>query len=190
MKKTFAPLLALALLTALVPACSTNVQGDDASPVYLSVDIPDQGPKNVNDGTIYTIQTVNVRNIVKVPSNGASNFLDVHLDDYTVTWRRTDGGTVVPAPETWAAGQIITAGGSITLSAYPYMSATALQRPPFDSLFPFNGGLDRETGKPEITMAGIVTFHGHTLSGQPAAGSGTFIGYFIYAPLAARGATK
>src|SRR5437764_532967 len=116
MKKRLAPVLALVLAAAAcLPGCSTNVQGDDASPVFLSVDVPNQGPKNVNDGTLFTIATVTVRNIIKVPSNGSSSFLDVHLDDYTVTWRRTDGGTVVPAPETWAAGQIVPAGGAATL---------------------------------------------------------------------------
>jgi hypothetical protein len=60
----------------------------------------------------------------------------------------------------------VPSGGTATLSNYPVMYAATLSGPPFDQLFPFNGGVDRETGKSEIDTAFDITFYGHTVSGQ------------------------
>jgi hypothetical protein len=56
--------------------------------------------------------------------------------------------------------------GVSTLNNYQYMTSDALLRPPLDQLYPFNGGIDRETGKTQIRQAGHVIWYGHTLSGQ------------------------
>ena len=37
---------------------------------------------------------------------------------------------------------------------------------PFDQLLPFNGGIDRETGRNEIDMSFSITFYGTTVSGK------------------------
>ena len=61
------------------------------------------------------------------------------------------------------------------------MSADNLIRPPLDQLFPFNGGIDKETGRAEIRQAGNVTWYGHTLSGQPVASDvATFDMIFLF----------
>ena len=44
--------------------------------------------------------------------------------------------------------------------------ASALQETPFDQLLPFNGGIDRETGKDEIDTSFHITFFGTTASGK------------------------
>jgi hypothetical protein len=180
--------LALVLAALALPGCSTNSQGDDASPVYLSVDFANVDAKNVNDGTPLTIPVTTLRNVLKNPGGGSSSFLDVRLDDYVVEWRRSDGGKVVPASETFAGDVLIPAGGSAGLTTFPFMTASTLHRAPLDALFPFNGGFDPETGKTEIVLVGIATFRGHTLSGQPVRGQGSFIGYFFFSatPTAAR----
>ena len=56
-------------------------------------------------------------------------------------------------------------GGTATLTNFPVLPASALQASPFDQLLPFNGGIDRETGKTEIQMSYTMTFFGHTVSG-------------------------
>ena len=190
MKYRFLPLVLLAGVALLgIPACSTNTQGDDASPVFLVVNF-DQLPagKNVADGTPLQIDTATVRSVLKNPTADSTQFLDTKVDDYVVSWQRLDGGTAVPKPEVFGGNFVVGAGGTSNLTNYIFMTAGALQEPPLNQLFPFNGGLDRETGKSEIRCRAIVTFRGHTLGGQPVTGSGNFGMIFYYAtPGAVRG---
>ena len=170
MKKRFFTLAALlaALTVAALPGCSTNTQGDSASPVFLAGDfqlLPLQ--KCVNDNTALQFSTTVLRNRLKNPGVSALQFLDVQVDSYIVVWRRIDGGTVVSPSQTFGGNVIVPANGTATLSNYPFMSADDLLRPPLDQLFPFNGGVDRETGRAEIRESGNVTWYGHTFSGQP-----------------------
>lgn len=176
------PLIAALLAGVLaVPGCSSNTQGDDASPVYLSISydlLPLQW--NVGGGAPLQIQTTTVKSNLKNPAGGTSSFLDTRLDDYLVEWTRIDGGTKAPGPERFAGNVVVPAGSSSTLTNYPYMTAGALLLPPLDQLLPFNGGIDRETRKSEIRCKATVTYSGHTLSGQPVRGVGSFDMIFIY----------
>ena len=94
------------------------------------------------------------------------HFADVEVSYYTVTYRRADGGTIVPPVQTFAVGEVLPSGGSITLTAFPVLSQSAMAGTPFDQLLPFNGGIDRETGNTEIRMFYDVTFFGSTVSGH------------------------
>jgi hypothetical protein len=181
MKNRFA--LAAALLAGVlaVTGCSSNSQGDDASPVFLSVTyelLPESW--NVASGAPLQFSTTRLASILKNPGGGSSDFLDTRLEDYVVEWKRIDSGTKVPEPETFGGNVLIPAAGQSTLSNYPYMSRTALLRPPLDQLFPYNGGIDRETGRSEIRCQATVTYRGRTLSGQPVRGVGTFGMVFLY----------
>jgi hypothetical protein len=175
--------LAAALLVGVLSmtGCSSNSQGDDASPVFLSVtytELPEAW--NVGGGAPLQFDTTVLRSVLKNPGAGSSTFLDTRLDDYVVEGKRIDGGTKVPDAETFGGNVLIPAGGSSTLSNYPYMSRTALLRAPLDQLLPFNGGIDRETGRSEIRCQATVTYRGRTLSGQPVRGVGSFGMAFIY----------
>lgn len=180
--------LAVAALVAVLgtSGCSTNSQGDDASPVFLTINfqlLPLR--KNVADGTPLQLQTVNVRSVLKAPG-GATTFLDTILDDYVVEWSRLDGGRAAPGTETFGGNLVVPAGGTSTLANYQFMSPSALIKAPLDQLFPFNGGIDRETGNSEIRCKATVTMRGRTLSGQPVRGVGNFDMTFIFIPPAAR----
>jgi hypothetical protein len=179
--------LAAALLAGVlsVVGCSSNSQGDDASPVFLSVSfklLPESW--GVGSGAPLQIDTVELRSVLKNPGAGSSSFLDTRLDDYLVEWKRLDGGTKVPDPETFGGNVLIPAGGTSTLTNYEFMSRSALLRAPLDQLLPFNGGLDRETGRSEIRCQATVTFRGRTLSGQPVRGVGNFGMTFLYSSAA------
>lgn len=180
--KNRTPLAAALLVGVLsVTGCSSNTQGDDASPVFLSVTytlLPESW--NVGSGAPLQFDTTDLRSVLKNPGAGSSSYLDTRLDDYVVEWTRLDGGTKVPEPETFAGNILVPAGGVSTMANYPYMSRTALQRPPLDQLLPFNGGVDRETGRSEIRCRGTVTYRGRTLSGQPVRGVGSFGMTFLY----------
>jgi hypothetical protein len=171
----------LALSVLGLPSCSTNTQGDDASPVFLTVSF-DLLPivKNVNSGSFLQFQTTTIKNVLKVPSTTTVQFLDVRLESYTVSWSRLDGGKSVPSPETFAGTVLVPANGTSTLTNYPYLSIAALQLPPFNQLFPFNGGVDRETNLTTIRLRADVAFFGRTLSGQTATGKGNFEMTFYY----------
>lgn len=178
---------ALAWISALallgVPSCSTNTKGDDASPVYYSAShelLPAQ--KIVNSGTALQLATTTLRSILKSPTATASRFLDSNLDSYTISWVRIDGGTKAPGREEYGGNVLVPAGGASTLSNYQFMSASSLELPPFDQLFPFNGGFDRETGKKEIRCRALVTYFGHTLAGQAVTGTSNFDMTFLYVP--------
>ena len=170
MKKTLLSLCVIiaALVVATLSGCSTNTQGDSASPVFLAGDfelLPLQ--KCVNDNTTLQFSTTQLRNRLKNPNATSLQFMDVQLDKYTVTWTRIDGGTKASPSQDFAGNVIVPPNGSSSLTDYPYMSADSLIRPPLDQLFPFNGGIDKETGRSEIRQAGHVIWFGHTLSGQP-----------------------
>jgi hypothetical protein len=169
MKKTTSSVLALgALLLALLPGCSTNTQGDSAAPVFLVGEFTELIlEKLLIEGTAVQFKTTTLRCRLKVPGAASVQFLDVQVDSYVVNWSRLDGGTKASAAETFGGNVIVPVAGTSTLTNYQYMTADALLRPPLDQLYPFNGGIDRETGKTSIRQAGHVVWYGHTLSGQP-----------------------
>jgi len=173
MKKTTSSVLALgALLLALLPGCSTNTQGDDASPVFLVgefTELPTE--KLLVDASPLQFKTTTLRCRLKVPGTGSVQFLDVQLDSYVVRWTRLDGGTKVSATQPFGGNVIVPVSGTATLNNYDYMTSDALLRSPLDQLYPFNGGIDRETGMTQIHQAGHVIWYGHTLSGQSVVSS-------------------
>lgn len=159
--------IALAGALALASGC-TNKEGENEAPVFLTVDLPDQaGLTVINPPRTITIPTMTIESHLKNPNaSDPQGFADVQLNEYTVVYRRADGGTIVPPVQTFAAGGLVPSGGSTTLSDFPIISQTALQGTPFDQLLPFNGGIDRETGSNEIRMFYDVTFYGQTVSGH------------------------
>jgi hypothetical protein len=165
MKRTIG--FGLLLAVALVTAC-TNKQGETESPVFLTVDLQLQpGFVNVAVPAPVQLDTIVIASRLKNPnSSDPQGFANVTIENYTVTFRRTDGGTIVPPMQSFGGGVLVPSGGSATLNNYPIMYASAVQGTPMDQLLPFNGGIDRETGRTEIDMAFDITFYGHTVSGH------------------------
>lgn len=181
MKYRFPLLAVLAVALLALPGCSSNTQGDDATPVYFSISY-DELPLEWNVGSYAPLQikTTTVKSNLKNPAGGSSSYLDARLEDYVVEWSRVDGGTKVPAPEPFVGNVLVPAGGVSTLTDYPYMTRSALIASPLDQLLPFNGGIDRETGKSEIRCRATVTYRGRTLAGEPVRGTGSFGMTFLY----------
>lgn len=157
---------ALAVL-ALAGGCS-NKQGTTESPVFITVNIDLQpGFINIANPAPVQIQTMTLASHAKDPTSiDTQGFSDVQVNQYTVAYRRMDGGTIVPPPETFGCGVLVAHDGTATLTNFPVMYASALQASPFDQLLPFNGGIDRQTGKSEIDIAFDITFYGTTVSGK------------------------
>jgi hypothetical protein len=161
-------LIAAALvLIALSPAC-TNDEGETEAPVFITVSIDLQpGFVDVATAAPVQIQTISLESHLKNPSQtDPQGFADTQINSYTVRFRRTDGGTMVPPVQTFGVGVLVPSGGTATLSNFPILPASAIQQSPFDQLLPFNGGVDRETGRTEIQITYDLTFFGRTASGH------------------------
>lgn len=184
----FLPLGFAAAVLSMLPGCSTNVQGDSASPVFCFATFQ-LLPLTVNVASNAPVQFQTTILTCRLKSSTATSlqFLDTQIDQYTVVWNRLDGGTVASPTQTFGGNVTVPPNGTSTLTSYPYMSADSLIRPPLDQLFPFNGGVDKQTGRAEIRQAGRVTWYGHTLSGQAVASDvATFDLIFIYSPISGR----
>jgi hypothetical protein len=156
--------LALVAAATLATAC-TNKQGESEAPVYITVDLTDQaGLTNIVPARTLTIPTMTLNSHLKNPASpDTGGFATTEVNYYTVTYRRADGGTLVPPVQQFAVGQSMTSTGSLSLSEFPVLSQSAMEGTPFDQLL--NGGIDRETGNTEIRMYYDVVFYGTTVSG-------------------------
>jgi hypothetical protein len=166
MKKRALIMVAL-LVIAGAPAC-TNDEGETEAPIFVTVNLLLQPLSvSISSGLPITIQTITLQSHLKNPTQtDPQGFADAQINTYPVTYSRRDGGTRVPPQEHFSAAILLPSGGSSTLSGFPIMAASSLQRSPFDQLLPFNGGVDRETGLSEIHIFYSITFYGTTASGH------------------------
>jgi hypothetical protein len=163
----FIPLALIAAALAFTAGC-TNPEGSTEAPVFITVDLEEQ-PAFINIANVAPIQvdTINLNSELKNPdASDPQGFADTQINRYVVTFTRTDGGTAVPPPQEFGCGVLVPSGGEGILENFPIMYQSALQQPPMDQLLPFNGGIDRETGRNEIDMAFNLTFYGRTVSGK------------------------
>jgi hypothetical protein len=183
-------LVGVALLVMASAVACTNKEGSSEAPVFITVSM-DLQPGFIDVGTPapVQIQTMTLASHLKNPTaSDPQHFADTQIQSYTVSFRRTDGGTLVPPSQTFGAGILVPSAGTATLSNFPVLSAAALAGTPFDQLLPFNGGIDRETGRDEIDMAFDITFFGTTVSGfrvQSETASGILLFRFV-TPAASR----
>jgi hypothetical protein len=162
-------LIALTLVAVLAAASGcTNPQGETEAPVFITVDLEEQpGFINVAVPAPVQVDTIILNSELKDPdASDPQGMADTQINRYTVSFTRTDGGTLVPPTQTFGAGVLVPSGGEATLENFPILYEAALQQSPFDQLLPFNGGIDRETGRDEIDTAFNLTFFGTTVSGK------------------------
>ena len=167
MRKTLIVGLTALVALAFASGCS-NSQGTTESPVFITVNIELQpGFINVAVPAPVQITTMTLESHAKDPTSiDTQGFSDTQINQYTVVYRRMDGGTLVPPPQSFGCGVLVPHDGTATLTNFPVLYAAALQQSPFDQLLPFNGGIDRQTGRNEIDMAFDITFFGTTVSGK------------------------
>ena len=97
---------------------------------------------------------------------GRSEFNTVRLTRYRVSYVRTDGGSLVPAPFVRSLDRLVAPGESVTFEAPALLLSDAFSQQPFVALLPQNGGRDPETGRTTVRMDAVVDIFGETLAGS------------------------
>jgi len=160
-------LLALGALFGLA-SCSGNDINQSGAPVELvasfdqKILVYDWEPVT---GCDTGVGTLNLASVIK-STTGDTRFLGVKLSTIRISYKRTDGGTVVPPTYVQALSGTIDAGSTGQVSGFLLFDPNALRQAPFAALLPENGGRDPETGKGAITIETKIEVFGETLSGE------------------------
>lgn len=182
MKNKILRSLAVAAISIGALACGGDLS-NSASPVELVV----TNTQNLNrvdlaGGTNcdQDVGTIQMQSIVKSPGTGDQRFNDVRVTSYRVSYLRTDGGRLVPAPFVRSMDTLIAAGGTSSASKFQIIQPEAIAQAPFASLLPTNGGRDPDTGRSTIGMDVVLEVFGRTLAGESVSGRTRFPLNFCY----------
>jgi len=178
-RSRIARIVAAAALAALVLGCKESNRQN--SPVQLIV-TTNQVLQRIDlatnavgcDQAIGTvlIRALIVQNTIPNVNLPVTPDLDnVKINSYRVTYVRTDGGTLVPAPFTRSISLLVTTGGAGETTNFIAFQPDALTQAPFAALFPNNGGKDPQTGRPVVQMDIILEVFGETLAGERVSGA-------------------
>lgn len=150
--------------------------------VFLTVEIEEYNPE-VNVCAVLgdlTINTINIQSQPKNPNQPLTSNQDVRLTDWDVTPRRTDGGTVTSPAWYNAITVTVPAGATTDLQNYRIYPEEYLDDPPFNYLFPENGGIDPETGESIIRESLRLVLRGRTVSGKAVSAEPVEAGFRFY----------
>jgi len=183
-KTTILATLALAALG--VAGCSSEMT-NNASPIELVVTNTqnlhrlDLDPLNGDQDCNQNIGTINLQAIQRNSEAPTGTSLQVRVTRYRVSYRRIDGGTLVPAPFVRSIDTLLTVGGGAQGSNFIIAQGDMFSQAPFAALLPQNGGRDPETGKTFVQFEVIVEVFGETLGGDRVYDSTRFPLEFCYA---------
>lgn len=176
-------LIAVAVASMAALSCSTELT-DNAAPVELVVthaqnlSILDIDPLGTDPECNEQIGTVTMQVIPKNPS-ATGDFVQVRVQRYRVSYRRTDGGTVVPSSFVRSMDTLV-GPAPTAASNFTVIEADALSRAPFAALQPQNGNRDPETGQSRVKLEVILELFGETLAGDNVYDSTAFPLEFCY----------
>jgi hypothetical protein len=116
-----------------------------------------------------------------IPKNsGTTTLTSVRVNRYRVSYRRIDGGTLVPRSFVRSMDSLVGVGQSVGLSDFIIFESDALSQAPFAALQPQNGSRDPETGRPTVKLEVIVEIFGETLGGDNVSDSTAFVVDFCF----------
>lgn len=152
----------------VVVSCGDPAAGPGKSAVFLVVE-PDQmgayvdvyNPKVPGRAADVILENVKIKSEKKDTSDNTplSVYSDVILEQYIVTYWRTDGNPKVPAPVTFAMSGRVPHGGEFTFKDFPILTRDALLQSPLKELA-FGGG------EGSIHLYALTKFYGHDLAGN------------------------
>jgi hypothetical protein len=156
-----------AVSVALV-ACNNNEFGKSASPVDLLVSNSAalQRIDLLSGSSCATsVGTINIA-VIQKNATAVSQYNQVRLTRYSVTYVRTDGGKQVPAPFTRTLDVLLPSSTNFVL-----LQTEAVNQAPFAALLPVNGGRDPDTGRTTVQLDIVFQVFGETLAGEPVSGT-------------------
>ena len=164
--------VAVLALAVAVFGCSGELT-DNAAPVELvatntqNLQILDLDPNvaAADPDCQQDIGTINLQVFAK-RSDVSGTSAQVRVTRYRVSYQRTDGGKLVPAPFVRSMDTLIGIGQSAGVSQFLVVEPDAIVQAPFAALLPQNGGRDPDTGRPIVKMDVIMEFFGETLGGS------------------------
>lgn len=177
-------LIAVAAVSMATLSCSSELT-NNAAPVELVVTNTqvlsrlDIDPNTTDTDCDEEIGTINMQVIPKNAS-ATGDFVTVRAQRYRVSYRRTDGGTVVPAPFVRSMDALIGLNETVG-SNFLVVEADSLTLAPFAALRPQNGNRDPETGRSTVKLEVILEVFGETLAGDNVYDSTAFPLEFCYA---------
>ena len=173
----------LAVGLAFAAGCSgSSALDNDSAAVFLTVEIEEFNPE-VNVCAVFgdlTITKMNIESKPKNPGLSLSPNQDASLRDWEITVRRTDGGTVTSPDWFYVTSVFVPAGGTAALENYRIYPEEFLDDPPFNFLFPENGGIDPETGASFVREALRLVIHGRIVSGKEISTQPVEAGFRFY----------
>ena len=164
-------ILTMTVMVLALASLSCKEAGNDPSPVELVASLEQETHVlDFSDDDCGSLGTVTFTSIIKRPSSTIDQrFLDIRLDRYRVSYQRTDGGTLVPAPFVRSLSLFLPAGEDSEFTSFLAFEPGMQNQAPFVALLPSNGGRDPETGQPVVKMDVVFDFFGETLSGEDVA---------------------
>lgn len=149
-------------------SCSSDI-GKSSSPIALiasNTQILSKLDLLGGTGCNSSIATVHIQAIQKDPTSPTSDFNQVRLTSYRVSYVRTDGGKLIPASFSRTMDSLVTIGQASDVTGFQAFETGALNQAPFAALIPSNGGRDPDTGLSVIRMDVVLDIFGTTLAGE------------------------
>lgn len=171
--------LAIVLLAGLAIVGCDDVARESAPVELVASVVQEVTLVDIADPDCPDLGVVELTSIVKNPVSDPT-FLDIRLQRARISYRRTDGGTLVPESYVRTLSGVVTQGGTSELNGFQVFRAGAITEAPFASLLPGNGGVDPETGSGIVSMDVILEIFGETLSGEPVSARTEFPLDFCY----------
>lgn len=168
MKKRLS-LMAVAVAAMASLSCSSELTNNSAPVEFVVTNTQNLSRLDINPATTDTDcnQPIGTINMQVIPKSTAAtgSLVQVRVQRYRVSYRRTDGGTVVPAAFVRSIDTLVAPGASVG-SNFTVLEADALSLAPFAALLPQNGNRDPQTGRSTVQLEVILEVFGETLAGD------------------------
>jgi len=167
MKRLFIYGVLLALGAGAMACGGNSTLNEDKATVYLVVEVVKYNPDiSVRSTADVTIENMTIHSFLKDSTGSPSSAQDVRLTRWVSTPYRTDGGTKAGPAWTSDLDVYVPAAGEATLENYRVYPSEYFRQAPLLYLFPENGGVDPETGQPNIRETLKVDLYGQTVAGK------------------------